>query len=161
AQGRVVAMGNEVGIQARTLGPGLHFLIPFIYTAQKYPFVEIKDGEIGIIEAIDGNPIPPGRIFAQVVQGHNAFQDGEVFLVNGGQKGPQSQILSPGKYGINPDQFDVTKESAVFIDKGRVGVVTAMDGQRIPAGRLLGQSVAGHSNFEDGQAFLENGGQKG
>ena len=26
-QGRVVALGNEVGIQARTLGPGLHFLI--------------------------------------------------------------------------------------------------------------------------------------
>jgi len=160
-QGRVVAMGNEVGIQARTLGPGLHFLIPFIYVARKYPFIEIKDGEIGIIEAIDGNPIPPGRIFAQVVEGHNAFQDGEVFLENGGQKGPQIQIVPPGKYRINPYQFNVTKGSAVFIDKGKVGVVTSMDGQRIPAGRLLGQSVAGHSNFENGQAFLENGGQKG
>jgi len=160
-QGRVVAMGNEVGIQARTLGPGLHFLIPFIYVARKYPFIEIKDGEIGIIEAIDGNPIPPGRIFAQVVEGHNAFQDGEVFLTNGGQKGPQIQIVPPGKYRINPYQFNVTKGSAVFIDKGKVGVVTSMDGQKIPAGRLLGQSVTGHSNFENGQAFLENGGQKG
>jgi regulator of protease activity HflC (stomatin/prohibitin superfamily) len=160
-QGRVVAMGNEVGIQARTLGPGLHFLIPFIYVARKYPFIEIKDGEIGIIEAIDGNPIPPGRIFAQVVEGHNAFQDGEVFLANGGQKGPQIQIVPPGKYRINPYQFNVTKGSAVFIDKGKVGVVTSMDGQKIPAGRLLGQSVTGHSNFENGQAFLENGGQKG
>ena len=161
AQGRVVAMGDEVGIQARTLGPGLHFLIPFIYTAQKYPFVEIKDGEIGIIEAIDGNPIPPGRIFAQVVEGHNAFQDGEVFLTNGGQKGPQIQITPPGKYRINPYQFNVVKGNAVFIDKGKVGVVTAMDGEKIPPGRLLGQSVKGHSNFESGQAFLENGGQKG
>jgi regulator of protease activity HflC (stomatin/prohibitin superfamily) len=160
-QGRVVAMGNEVGIQAKTLGPGLHFLIPFIYIAKKYPFVEIKDGEIGIIEAIDGNPIPPGRIFAQVVEGHNAFQDGEVFLTNGGQKCPQIQIVPPGKYRINPYQFNVTKATAVFIDKGKVGVVTAMDGQKIPAGRLLGQSVTGHSNFESGQAFLENGGQKG
>ena len=160
-QGRVVAMGNEVGIQARTLGPGLHFLIPFIYVARKYPFIEIKDGEIGIIEAIDGNPIPPGRIFAQVVEGHNAFQDGEVFLTNGGQKGPQIQIVPPGKYRINPYQFNVTKGSAVFIDKGKVGVVTSMDGQKIPAGRLLGQSVTGHSNFENGQGFLENGGQKG
>ncbi|HEY6872816.1 MAG TPA: SPFH domain-containing protein [Geobacteraceae bacterium] len=160
-QGRVVAMGNEVGIQARTLGPGMHFLIPFIYVARKYPFVEIKDGEIGIIEAIDGNPIPPGRIFAQVVEGHNAFQDGEAFLSNGGQKGPQIQIVPPGKYRINPYQFNVTKATAVVVDKGKVGVVTAMDGQKIPAGRLLGQSVAGHSNFENGQAFLENGGQKG
>jgi len=161
SQGRVVAMGNEVGIQARTLGPGLHFLIPFLYVAKKYPFVEIKDGEIGIVESIDGNPIPPGKIFAQVVEGHNAFQDGEAFLQNGGQKGPQIQILPPGKYRINPYQFNVTKESAVFINKGKVGVVTAMDGQKIPAGRLLGQSVKGHSNFENGQAFLESGGQKG
>jgi regulator of protease activity HflC (stomatin/prohibitin superfamily) len=37
-QGRVVALGNEVGIQARTLGPGLHFLIPFIYKATKSVF---------------------------------------------------------------------------------------------------------------------------
>ena len=161
SQGRVVAMGDEVGIQAGTLGPGLHFLIPFIYDAKKFPFIEIKDGEIGTVETIDGDPIPPGHIFAQVVQGHNAFQDGEAFLKNGGQKGPQIQILPPGKYRINPYQFNVTKVSAVFVDKGKVGVVTAMDGQQIPAGRLLAQSVKGHSNFEDGQAFLENGGQKG
>ena len=160
-QGRVVAMGNEVGIQARTLGPGLHFLIPFIYKAQKDPFIEIKDGEIGMIESIDGNPIPPGRIFAQVVEGHNSFQDGEAFLKNGGQKGPQIQILPPGKYRVNPFQFNITKGQAVFIDKGKVGVVTAMDGKQIPAGRLLAQSVEGHSNFESGQAFLESGGQKG
>src|SRR6185369_8817019 len=120
AQGRVVAMGNEVGIQGRTLGPGLHFLIPFLFIAQKYPFVEIRDGEIGMVESIDGNPIPPGRIFAGVVEGHNAFQDGEVFLQNGGQKGPQIQILPPGKYRVNPYQFNVTKAAAVFIDKGRV-----------------------------------------
>jgi regulator of protease activity HflC (stomatin/prohibitin superfamily) len=161
AQGRVVAMGDEVGIQARTLGPGLHFLIPFLYIAQKHPFIEISDGEIGMVESIDGNPIPPGAIFARVVEGHNAFQDGEVFLKNGGQKGPQIQILPPGKYRVNPYQFNVTKAGAVVVDKGKVGVVTAMDGQKIPPGRLLGQSVKGHSNFENGQGFLESGGQKG
>src|SRR5690349_10051631 len=62
-QGRVVAMGGEVGIQARTLGPGMHFLIPFLYVASKYDFVEINNNEIGTVESIDGNPIPPGRIF--------------------------------------------------------------------------------------------------
>ncbi len=160
-QGRVVAMGNEVGIQARTLGPGMHFLIPFIYIPKKSPFTEIRDGEVGFIESIDGDPIPPGRIFANVVEGHNCFQDGEAFLVNKGQKGPQIQILSPGKYRINPYQFNIIKTTAVVIDKGKVGVITAMDGNKIPSGRLLGQSVQGHSNFENGQAFLENGGQKG
>lgn len=33
-QGRVIAQANEIGIQARTLGPGLHFLIPFLYAAK-------------------------------------------------------------------------------------------------------------------------------
>jgi len=160
-QGRVVALGDEVGIQARTLGPGLHVLIPFLYLASKYPFVEIADGEVGSVESIDGTPIPPGRIFARVVEGHNAFQDGEAFLKNEGQKGPQIQILPPGKYRINPYQFQVTKMTAVSIDKGKVGVVTSADGAQIPAGRLLAQSVDGHSNFENGQAFLEKGGQKG
>jgi uncharacterized membrane protein YqiK len=160
-QGRVVAMGGEVGIQARTFGPGMHFLIPFLYAASKYDFMEISNGEIGTVESIDGQPIPPGRIFASVVAGHNAFQDGEAFLVNGGQKGPQIQILPPGKYRINPYLFHVDKSPAISIDKGKVGVVTSTDGSQIPAGRLLAQSVPGHSNFEDGQAFLEKGGQKG
>ena len=34
--GRVVALKDEVGIQARILGPGLHFLFPFIYKIQKH-----------------------------------------------------------------------------------------------------------------------------
>src|SRR5512142_2306632 len=84
-QGRVVAQSNEVGIQARTLGPGLHFLIPFIYIPKKYPFTTIAEVEVGVVESIDGDPVPPGKIFAKVVEGHNAFQDGELFLANGGE----------------------------------------------------------------------------
>ena len=60
-QGRVVALGNEVGIQARTLGPGLHFLIPFIYKASKSVFTEILENEIGLIESVDGSSIPAGQ----------------------------------------------------------------------------------------------------
>src|SRR3989442_150704 len=76
-QGRVIAQVNQIGIQARTLGPGLHFLIPFLYKPRKFPFLTIGEKEVGIVESIDGDPIPPGRIFAKVVEGHNAFQDGE------------------------------------------------------------------------------------
>ena len=79
-QGRVVAQADEIGIQARTLGPGLHFLIPFLYKSQKYPFTTVAELEVGIIESIDGDPVPPGKIFAKVVAGHNSFQDGESFL---------------------------------------------------------------------------------
>lgn len=160
-QGRVIAQTNEVGIQARTFGPGLHFLIPFIYSVEKVNFVVIKDNEIGLIESIDGDPIPPGRIFGKVVEGHNSFQDGEVFLKNAGQKGPQLQILPPGTYRINTALFKVTKSSCVRIERNQIGVVTSMDGGPMTAGRILADSIEGHNNFENGEVFLTNGGQKG
>ncbi len=160
-QGRVIAQADEVGIQARTLGPGLHFLIPFLYKPKKYPFTTIAEKEVGIIESIDGDPVPPGRIFARVVEGHNSFQDGSTFLKSGGQKGPQIEILPPGTYRINPVLFLVRKESAQIIETGKIGIVTSMDGNAIPAGRLLGKKVEGHFSFENGEVFLANGGQKG
>ena len=33
--GRTVALKGEVGIQAEIMGPGLHFLVPFIQNAKK------------------------------------------------------------------------------------------------------------------------------
>ncbi|MYL82894.1 hypothetical protein GTA51_07050 [Desulfovibrio aerotolerans] len=160
-QGRVVARKSEVGVQARTLGPGLHFLIPFLYKATKSEFLEIGTGAVGLVESIDGNPVPPGNIFAKEVAGHDAFQDGEAFLENEGEKGPQIQILPPGKYRINPFLFSVGVEPAVEIPQGKIGMVTAQDGAPIDTGRLLAKRVAGHSNFENGRNFLEAGGQKG
>ena len=160
-QGRVIALRGEVGIQAKTLGPGLHLLIPFVFAVKKFPFTTIGEKEVGIIESIDGDSVPPGHIFAKVVEGHNSFQDGEQFLKNGGQKGPQIQILAPGMYRINPVLFSIRKLPYVVIDKGKIGLVTSMDGNAISAGRLLAAKVEGHSNFENGQNFLNNGGQKG
>lgn len=160
-QGRVIAQANEIGIQARTLAPGLHFLIPYVYKPMKYPFTVIAESEVGIVESIDGDPIPPGKIFAKVVEGHSAFQDGELFLRNGGEKGPQIAILPPGTYRINPVLFNIRKGPLTFIDKGKIGIVTSMDGEPIPPGRLLAGKTEGHGNFEDAKAFLDNHGQKG
>jgi uncharacterized membrane protein YqiK len=160
-QGRVVAQHDEVGIQARTLGPGLHLLIPFLYKAKKVPFTVIAETEVGVVESIDGDPVPAGRIFARVVPGDDLFQNGESFLKNGGEKGPQISILPPGNYRINPVLFRVRKVPVTLIDKGRVGLVNSMDGKPIPPGRLLAQRVEGHSAFEDGEAFLRKAGQKG
>ena len=160
-QGRVVALGNEVGIQARTLGPGLHFLIPFIYKATKSVFTEILENEIGLIESVDGSAIPSGRIFAAVVPGHNSFQDGEAFIKNGGQKGPQIELLPPGKYRINPYLFKLTKGNVTEIKDNEIGIVESVDGAAIPEGRIFAQAVEGHSSFQNGDAFITNGGQKG
>jgi uncharacterized membrane protein YqiK len=160
-QGRVIAMKNEIGIQARTLGPGLHLMIPFIYKAKKIGFTIIGENEVGIIESIDGNAVPAGKIFAKVVSDHNSFQDGEIFLSNGGEKGPQIEILPPGNYRINLALFTVRNVPVVVIDKGQIGIVTAMDGEGITKGRLLAITAEGHSNFENGETFLKIHGQKG
>ena len=160
-EGRVVAMRNEVGIQARILGPGLHVLIPFIYRVQKHPMITINETEIGIVEAIDGVPIAAGNIFARAPKGHNLFQDGEAFLRNGGEKGPQIEVMPPGFYRINPYLFRVAKVVAAVIENNKIGVVIAADGAPISSGRLLATRVQGHENFQNGQAFLDNGGQKG
>ena len=56
-QGRVVANAGEVGIQAEVLKPGLHFVpYPIERVSQKVPLIEIGADELGIIEAIDGEP---------------------------------------------------------------------------------------------------------
>jgi regulator of protease activity HflC (stomatin/prohibitin superfamily) len=160
-EGRVVAMANEVGVQARILGPGLHFLIPFLYRTEKHPMIGVKENEIGLVDSIDGNPVSPGRIFAKVTEGHNLFQDGEAFLNSGGEKGPQIQVVPPGLYRVNPYLFRMERVPSTSIPNNKIGVVVATDGQPISAGRLLGKRSDGHDNFQNGQAFLERGGQKG
>ncbi|MFI5345864.1 MAG: SPFH domain-containing protein [Elusimicrobiota bacterium] len=160
-EGRVVAMASEVGIQARILGPGLHLLTPFLYSTEKQGMVMIAENEIGLVESIDGAPVPPGRIFGKALDNHNLFQDGEAFLTGGGEKGPQVQILPPGTYRVNPYLFKITKKPALRIPNNKIGVVVATDGQPISSGRLLGRSVPGHENFQNGEAFLAKNGQKG
>jgi uncharacterized membrane protein YqiK len=160
-QGRVVAQENEIGVQARTLGPGLHFLIPFLYSANKQQFTLIKENEVGLVESIDGNSIPPGNIFGKTVEGHNTFQDGAAFLANGGEKGPQIPVIPAGTYRINPFLFRVRQVPVTVIPTGQIGIITSMDGQPIKSGRLLGERIDKHSTFENGQAFLDKGGQRG
>src|SRR6185503_8752245 len=85
----------------------------------------------------------------------------DAFLRNGGQKGPQITILPPGNYRINTALFKVERVPVTVIPNGHIGLITAMDGGRIMEGSLLSRKIEGHSNFEDGIAFIKNGGQKG
>ena len=160
-EGRVVAMSGEVGYQAASLQPGLKVLPPFRYRVTKVDMIDIGEDEVGLIEAIDGLSLDPGRIFARHVDDHDNFQDGEAFLRNGGQKGPQVDILPPGKYRINTYLFHVRAEAAVVVPAGSVGIVSARDGSPLTPARLLAQKVDGHEAYQNGQAFLFGGGQRG
>ncbi len=159
ADGRTVALGNEVGVQARTLGPGVHVFIPFVYKVTKHKFISIGTAQIGIVQAITGMPMPAGQFFARTVE-CNIFQDGEAFLKNGGEKGQQLMILPPGEYQINPNLFTIEIEGAVIIGEAEVGLVESVAGQPCVVGRIFADPVECDS-FQDADAFLRNGGQKG
>lgn len=160
-QGRVVALDGEVGIQATTLGPGLHFLLRLLYKVDVQAMVVIGEHEVGIVESIDGVPLKAGEVFARRVEGHDHYQDGAAFLTHGGQKGPQVDVLPPGKYRMNPYLFRLKTVPIVVVPQGNVGVVNARDGEPLGAGRLLARKVPHHSGFQDGAQFLANGGQRG
>jgi uncharacterized membrane protein YqiK len=158
--GRTVALKDEVGVQARVLGPGFHLLFPFIYKVTKREFCVIHKNMVGVVRAIAGAPIPSGRFMALSVE-CDLFQDGEGFLRNGGQKGPQLAILPEGEYQINPHLFEVAEVPATMVADGEVGYVESIDGR--PVARLGGNfgSPVECDSFQDADAFIRHGGQKG
>ncbi len=162
--GRVVATEGEVGIQADVLKPGLHLIkFPFEKVVRKVPLIEVGPDELGIIEAVDGEPMPPGRIFApdRAQNAHNNFQDPIAFIKQGGVKGIQLRTLPPGLWPIHPYLFRVSIAKTTVVPQGKVGVVTAADGDPLDPGRLLGKAITNHRNFQDAEQFIAARGQKG
>jgi uncharacterized membrane protein YqiK len=172
--GRLIALAGEAGYQADTLAPGLHFgLWRWQFRIIKVPVTVVPQGEIALVLAADGAAIPAERILAKVVDSDN-FQDARKFLVNGGEKGRQLGFLTGGTYRINsalftvitshtaegngmaPSQLELTR-----VNTDMVGIVTTLDGRPIEAGEIAGQTVAGHDNFQNAQAFLDSGGSRG
>jgi uncharacterized membrane protein YqiK len=162
--GRVVATEGEVGIQADVLKPGLHLIKwPFEKVVRKVPLIEIGSDELGIIEAVDGEPMPPGGIFApdRAQNAHNLFQDPIAFIKRGGVKGIQLRTLPPGLWPIHPYLFRVSVAKTTIVPPGKVGVTTAADGAPLDAGRLHGKAIESHKNYQDAEQFISSGGQKG
>jgi len=172
--GQIVALRGEAGYQARLLAPGWHFgLWRWRYRVEHVPMVVVPQGQIALVVAADGAPIPTERILAHEVPCDD-FQDAEAFLRAGGEKGRQLGFLTAGSYRINPALFLVITTGNAEghgmhpawlrvreIAPERVGVVTVHDGRPIPTGDLAGPRVPGHHGFQRGQAFLEAGGCRG
>ena len=172
--GRLIALGGEAGYQADTLAPGLHFgFWRWQYRIIKVPVTVVPQGEIALVLAADGAAIPAERILGKIVDCDN-FQDARKFLVNGGEKGRQLGMLTGGTYRINSALFTViTSHTAenhgmaplqlelTRVNTDMVGIVTTLDGRPIEAGEIAGQTIAGHENFQNAQAFLDGGGSRG
>jgi Uncharacterized protein conserved in bacteria len=159
--GRIIATKGEAGFQAKTLAPGMYFgMWVWQYDVTMEDFTVIPEGKIGLLLAKDGSEIPTGNILAQRVDCDN-YQDAEKFLINGGQRGRQTAYITAGSYRINTMLFQVSVTDMVRIQESMVGIVTTLDGQPIEAGQIAGKLVEGHNNFQDFDAFIRNGGNRG
>ena len=159
---RVVATNGEAGIQADTLAPGIYFWYwPWQYSISMEKFTVVPSGSIGVVTPVDGETIEVGRILGSRVE-CESFQNAKAFIANGGQKGPQLDILKPGTYRINTKMFSVQIQYAVQVPEGKVGIVTTLDGLPLEKSEIAGSIIpVNHNMFQDAQTFLDNGGQKG
>lgn len=159
--GRIIAVDGEAGFQAQPLAPGIYFwkwIWQYEITLQG--FTVIPEGKIGLVVAKDGKELETGNILARKVE-CDSFQDAEAFIRNGGRKGRQAAIITAGTYRINTFLFDVMTYDMTLINENMVGIVTTLDGMPIEEGNIAGKPVAGHNNFQDSDAFLSSGGNKG
>ncbi|MCL2934986.1 MAG: hypothetical protein MGG11_22880, partial [Trichodesmium sp. MAG_R03] len=158
--GRIIALNGEPGIQAKILEPGPHFgYFSWQYTITKVPVITISKEEIGLVEARDGLPLEPGQNFAKIVDCNN-FQDIKAFFDNEGQIGKQRAILTNGTYRINTEIFRCHQVSVTRIEAHQIGLVEALDGSPLKPGKNFGRTV-NCKDFQDTQAFFDNGGQVG
>ena len=110
--GQIIAAPGQKGVLQEPLGPGRHFINPFLYERQLKDQIVIKGGEVGLVIAKAGKELAHGE-----------------FLAGRGEQGIQRDMLLPGTYKLNPYAFDVKIMKMIEIDPGYVGVVTARSGK--------------------------------
>src|SRR5258706_7947761 len=77
-----------------------------VYTVEMYPWVQVPAGEIGVVIAQVGSPLPIGAKSAIFKKEFANFSNLRSFVDLGGQKGVQRPLLPPGSLvPINPLGF--------------------------------------------------------
>jgi uncharacterized membrane protein YqiK len=82
------------------------------------------------------------------------------FIALAGEAGFQPGVLRGGVHFLLPVMYRVHSAPLVTITQGKLGYVFARDGQSLDPGQTLA-SNAGAANFQDAEAFLKAGGQRG
>ncbi|MEM8757996.1 MAG: SPFH domain-containing protein [Planctomycetota bacterium] len=131
--GRIIATDGEMGIQADVLSPGWQTgYWPVVFDVVNVPLVEVPAGQVGLVEARDGAPLDPGQVFAPEMdpaEFKKMIEDASYFLANGGRKGPQSNVLRPGKFRINTELFKVEVVPVTTVPEATVAVLRANFGR--------------------------------
>ncbi|NQU56027.1 MAG: hypothetical protein HQ513_02255 [Rhodospirillales bacterium] len=119
--GEFLADPGQKGIWRSVLGPGKYRLNPYGYKIDIVDAMSVPIGYAGVITSLSGSQAPSGA-FA----GDN-------------QKGVRKDILQPGLYYVNPQQFNV---DVLEIGVNQVSLAGKHGGQVITKNRLEGQSAA-------------------
>jgi uncharacterized membrane protein YqiK len=120
-QDNPIAFRGEAGYQADLLMPGIRFQSIIRYAVTKHPWVQVPAGQIGIVVAQIGQPLPIGAKSAVYHEAFGNFTDLHVFLEGAGpkkirgQKGVQRPVLPPGTLApIHPIAFLVITKPQVY-----------------------------------------------
>lgn len=144
--------GGQKGRQSAYLVAGSYRINTHLFEVSVVDQVKINENMVGIVTTLDGEPLDDGQIAAKVNEtGHNKFQNFDVFLENGGQRGLQQDVILAGTYNINPWAVKIEEVPMTSIAIGFVGVVISYVGNE-------GQDVSG-SAFKHGNIVSK--GQKG
>jgi uncharacterized membrane protein YqiK len=79
--------GGQRGRQTAYITAGSYRINSYLFDITIADQIIINENMIGIITAMDGQPIPQGQIAGSNVEGHNNFQDIDTFMNNGGCRG--------------------------------------------------------------------------
>jgi len=110
-----IALRGEAGYQANLLMPGFRWKLWLLYKVTKFSWVQVPAGEIGVVIAQVGQPLPIGAKSARYKSEFRSFSDLRSFLANGGQKGVQRPVLPPGSLlPIHPVGFLVITKRQVY-----------------------------------------------
>jgi len=139
----IVATNGDKGPQAEILTPGWHpwFLVNVIYQVENKKIVSIPSGKYGFLNAKDGAPLRPDQYLADAFPAEHELDmlDAEYFLTHGGQRGPQTTILTPGSYRLNTYLWDLSIYNAVDVAEGSVGVVKSNVIAAVNFGNMLAE----------------------
>lgn len=83
----------------------------------------VPPGQLAIVVAKNGDPLPPGEILAR-----------------DGQRGVQERVLAEGRHFLNPVAYEYKLYPATHIPAGKVGVVTSKVGKELPSGEFIAKA---------------------
>jgi hypothetical protein len=110
-----IAFHGEAGYQADLLMAGRRWKPWLLYEVEMYPWVQVPAGEIGVVIAQVGSPLPIGAKSAVYKNAFANFSDLRSFVTNGGQKGVQRPVFPPGTLApVHPVGFLVITKSTVY-----------------------------------------------